>query len=82
MGRFPSLVALEKLDLALREFDADVPQIHQIPRSCGKLHFQGVAVVVVEFLQRFDDQEVDRKPDRPAPVRVASEKAAVRFSGW
>ena len=34
-----------------------------------------VAVVVVELLQRLDQQVVDREPDRPAPVRVAAEQA-------
>jgi hypothetical protein len=29
---------------------------------------------VVESLERLDDQEVDREPDRPAPVRIAAEQ--------
>ena len=36
----------------------------------------------MELLERFDDEEVDREPDRPTPVRVASEGAAsIRYSG-
>ena len=37
------------------------------------LHLEIVAVVVMEFLQRFDDQEIDREPDRSAPVGIAAE---------
>src|SRR5204863_352174 len=33
----------------------------------------------MELLQGLNDEEVDRKPDRPAPVRVAPEQPAVGF---
>ena len=33
----------------------------------------------MELLQRLDEQVVDRKPNRPAPVGVAAEEPAVRF---
>ncbi len=33
------------------------------------------------LLQRLDQQEVDRKPHRPAPVRVAAEERRGRFAG-
>ena len=35
---------------------------------------------MVEFLKRLDNEEVHRKPDWAAPVRVAAEQAAGRFS--
>src|SRR5262249_15811911 len=38
-----------------------------------------VAEIVMELLQRFDDQEIDWKPDRSAPVRVAAEQTGRRF---
>src|SRR5687767_15446879 len=39
------------------------------------------AVEVVELLQRLDQQEVDREPDRAAPVRVAAEETRRRLAG-
>ena len=41
--------------------------------------FEIVAVVVVEFLQRLDDQEIEREPDRSAPVGIAAEVPRVRL---
>ena len=46
-------------------------------RAGRALDLEVVAVVVMELLQRLDDQEVDREPDRPAPVRVAAEQPDV-----
>src|SRR5262252_361440 len=39
-------------------------------RARRTLDAKVVPVVVVELLKRLDDQEVDRKPDRTAPVRI------------
>src|ERR1039458_4620587 len=36
---------------------------------------------VVEFLERFDDQVIEREPDGSAPIGVAAEEAACRFAG-
>src|SRR5262245_21390547 len=33
-----------------------------------------VPVVVMEFLQRLDEEKVDRKPDRASPVRIATKQ--------
>src|SRR5438067_301037 len=41
-------------------------------RAGGALDSEVVAVVVVELLERLDDQIVHRHPDRTAPVRVAT----------
>src|SRR5436190_12573166 len=35
---------------------------------------------MVVALERFDEQVVNRKPDRPAPVRVAAEEMGVAFA--
>ena len=35
---------------------------------------------MVQLLQRFDQEVIDGKPDRPPPVGVAAEQAAFRFS--
>ena len=36
-----------------------------------------VAIIVVEPVQRLDQQEIDRHPDRPAPIRIAAEQVRV-----
>src|SRR5689334_5014575 len=51
-----------------RELSRDIPQREVLSR-CGRiLNFEIVAEVVMELLQRFDDEVVHREPDRPAPV--------------
>src|SRR5262249_55926966 len=36
--------------------------------------------IVMKLLKRFDDQIVDREPDRSAPVRVPAKQTGARFS--
>src|SRR5678815_54646 len=50
-------------------------------RADRALDLEVIAVVVMELLQRFDDEEVDREPDRTAPVRVAAEQSRVGLGG-
>ena len=47
------------------------------PGAGRALDLEVVAVVAVQVEQRAQDHEVHREPDRPAPVRVAAEHAAV-----
>src|SRR5215471_2852468 len=35
---------------------------------------------MMELLQRFDQQEIHREPDRSAPVRIAAEQTGRRFA--
>ena len=57
-----------------RQFRRHLPEVHHLPRAGRAFHLEIVAEVVVELLQRFDQQVVDREPDRPAPVGVAAEQ--------
>src|SRR5262245_34908865 len=45
------------------------------------LNLEVVAVVVVELLERFDDQVIDRHPDRSAPIRVSAKESRGGFAG-
>ena len=45
------------------------------------LDFKVVPQIIVEFLQGFDQEIVDGKPDRPAPVGVAAEDARAGLGG-
>src|ERR1700746_3237399 len=49
----------------------------KLSRACWAFDAELIPVVVVELLQRLYDEEVDRKPNRPAPVGVAPEQPAV-----
>src|SRR4029077_7762915 len=59
---------------AARRFSRPLPQSEHPPRPGGALYLEILAQVVMELLQRFDQQVVHRKPDRTAPVRVAAEQ--------
>ena len=47
----------------------------------GKWHGKTVAEKVVKFLQRLDEQIIDRKPQRPAPVGIAAKEPGSGL-GW
>ena len=50
---------------------------HHVSGPGRAFDFERVAIKEVITFERFDDQEIDREPDRTAPVRVAAEKVAV-----
>src|SRR2546427_6523302 len=66
-------VAKEDAGEAAGDFCRDFPKVHHLARARRAFYFEVVAVVVMELLERFDNQVVKRKPDWPAPVRVAAE---------
>src|SRR5690349_17469579 len=68
-------VGQEEPSQAPRELVRNVFDGHESARTSGAFDLEVVAVIMVEFLQRFDDEKVHRHPDRPAPVGVAAEKA-------
>src|SRR6266542_857753 len=58
----------------------NLPKIHHVPRAGGAFHHEIIAEVVMELLERFDNEIVDRKPARTTPVRIAAEESGCRFS--
>ena len=50
-----------------------------MPGTGRTLHLEIIAEIVMELLQRLDHQEIHRKPDRAAPVRVAAEQSGRRL---
>src|SRR5665213_2583442 len=72
--RFAAVISQENPREAAFQLNAYLPQIHQTARPGGTLHAKVVSQKVMESLQRFDDQIIDRKPDRPPPVGIASEE--------
>src|SRR5207249_3890602 len=63
-----------------RDLRRHLREIQPLARPGRKLDPKVIAVEVVIPLQRLDQQKVHRKPDRPAPVRVAAEQAAARLT--
>ena len=79
-GRRPPVVAQEEADRGgARGRRRPRPACSCCARAGRALDREVVAVVVVELLERLDEQVVDREPDRSAPVRVAAEEAGPRL---
>src|SRR5688500_12301581 len=57
---------------APRDLLRHLPQGHHLTGTRRALDAETFSEVVMELLERLDDEEVDREPDRPAPVRVAA----------
>src|SRR6516165_8915772 len=53
---------------AARDFRSGLPERGAISRAGRQLRGEDVAVEVVKFLQGLDEQKIDGKPDRPAPI--------------
>src|SRR6266851_2044994 len=67
------LAAQKDTDEPARNLSGHLPQICFLAGTGGALHFEILAIVMVKLLQRFDQQIVHRKPDRPAPIGIAAE---------
>src|SRR5688572_23870297 len=64
---------------ASRQLGRNAAEIHEIAGTGGELDLKVVAVVVIELLQRLDEEVVHGKPDRSAPVGVTAEEAGGGF---
>src|SRR5205823_8568448 len=48
--------------------------------SSRAFDFEIIAVIVMKLLKRFNEQVIDRHPDRSAPIRIPAENTGLRFS--
>src|SRR5207247_3653177 len=80
---FPNLAMTRARALLVRQKDAPKPACQftryllergHISGTRGAFHSERLAVKQVVTFKRFDDQKVDREPNRAAPVRVATEE--------
>ena len=62
---------------AVGQLVGDLLKVEASSRAGGKFGGEIVGVVGVVFAEGFDEEEVDRHPDRAAPVGVAAEEAGV-----
>ncbi|HYX59139.1 MAG TPA: hypothetical protein VE888_09030, partial [Streptosporangiaceae bacterium] len=78
-GALPVTVPQEGADQAAGQLLGHLEQRHHRPGAGRAFDPQVVAVVPVVLQQGPDQQQVDREPDRPAPVGVAAEHAGGRL---
>ena len=72
-GPASGFVTQENSVEAAGDFSGDFRQSMHLSAAGGELHLEFFPEVVMELLQGFDQQEVEREPDRPAPIRVSAE---------
>src|SRR5436309_5234648 len=75
----PIRSAQENTGQASGELSRYVPEGRALTRSGRALDLKAGAVEVVELLEGLDQQVVDGKPDRSAPVGISAEEARARF---
>lgn len=75
------LIAQENFREPLRQLCRNFPQVHHVAGSSGAFDFEVRSQVVMELLERFNDQIVDREPDRTSPVRISAEQPVLDSAG-
>src|SRR5215469_8336781 len=73
------LIAQEDADQPVGNFTSDLEQVQQVARAGGALDLKFVTEIQVVLEQGADQQNIDRHPDRSAPVRVSAKHPGVRF---
>src|SRR5271169_976789 len=58
----------ENMNQAAGDFGSHFPEVRFAPRARGTFDFEVLAIIMVILLQGFDEEIVQRKPDRAAPV--------------
>src|SRR5580698_2983455 len=53
----------------------------ELSRTRRAFDLEFVAIIIMETLERFDDEIVERHPHRTAPVGVAAKQPAARLGG-
>src|SRR6516162_8233984 len=74
-------IAQENVRQPPRQVRGDLAQIAPPPGTGRAFHLQVVPVIEMVLAKRANEEVVHRKPDRPAPVRVAAKEPVVRLGG-
>ncbi len=74
-------VGQEDAEQTATQFVGHLRERHHHAAAGGALDFKFVAVVEVIPLDRFDQQVIQRKPDRPAPIAIAAEEVRLAVAG-
>ena len=75
------IVPQENPSQAALQFQTDLPQIQPLPRPGRTFDGEIIAEKVMKLLKRLNDQEVDRKPDWPPPIGIASKQTGPGLCG-
>src|SRR5207237_49095 len=79
-GPASALVGQKNRGQAARQFAGNFMERQRISGAGRALDLEAVAVEVVVAFERLDEEIIDGKPDRSAPVRVAAEEPGARFA--
>jgi len=77
----PVGVAQEDADQSPGDLPGHIIEMHLAARARGTFHLERIAEIGVVDKERPHNNQIDRHPDGPAPVRVPSEHARVRIAG-
>src|SRR4030095_15513038 len=72
-------IAPENVDQSACQVLRGFAQREQVAGTGRTFHCERLPVIAREFLQGTYQHVVNREPDRPAPIRVATEQTALRF---
>src|SRR5882724_9420431 len=75
-----SLILQEYVRHTARQFSRYLPQGHHLSRPGWELDLEIVSEVVMELLERLDQQVIHWEPDRTAPIGVAAEQPSRRLA--
>src|SRR5260221_13422388 len=75
------VLAREEPSDSPRDLVGDTRDRHVAARSGRAFDLEVVAVIAVKAVKRGDDEEIERQPDRTAPIRVGAELVRRRLGG-
>src|SRR5580704_7527020 len=75
------LASHENMNEAAGNLGGDFPEVRFAARARREFDFEVLTVIVMVFLQGFDEEIVHREPDRSTPVGIAAKNAAGGFGG-
>src|SRR6266852_1807920 len=65
---------------AARDLRCDFPERHVLARTGRTLNLEVVTQIVMELLERLDQQIVHGEPDGATPIRISSEQSSARLA--
>src|ERR1700746_3659520 len=75
-----SFISEKYVRYATRQLARYFPEGHHLSRSGWELNLEVIAEIVMELLQRLDQQVVHGEPNGAAPIGVAAEQPCGRFA--
>lgn len=80
---WPTFLIISRKDAnkPMLQFLRHMSEVQEVPTSGRTFHLEIFAIVLVEPLQTFDEQKVDRVPHWTAPVAVAAKHRTVTVAG-